>query len=117
MTTEEFESTIKNFVDKYNNNLKIQNMLKKWNAELLIWSKDDNAGFIIKVENGKVVDISKSTSFNEGRIKVVGERRILIDMFKGLKNPSQLYLNGIIEVYGPERDQIILDRIVEEIWG
>jgi hypothetical protein len=117
MSSDELENTIKNFVDKYNKNIKLQNMLKNWSSKVLIWIRNINKGFVVRIEKGKVVEITKSENFNEGNVKIVGDESILIDMFKGIKNPSSLYLNGVIEVYGPERDQIILDKIVEEIWG
>jgi len=117
MACDELERVLHAFSERYNNNEKLQKMLRKWSVDLLVWCKDTDNGFLINVNNGRVVSIMRTEDSTTGRVKVVGESAILMEIFNGLKNPSHLYLDGIIEVYGPERDQIILDAIVEELWG
>jgi ABC-type polysaccharide/polyol phosphate transport system ATPase subunit len=113
----ELENILQKFSEKYNNNEKLQKILRKWSADILIWSKDESIGFLITVNSGKITGIVKVNNPNSGKVKIIGDAVILIDIFKGMKNPSHLYLDGVIEVYGSERDQIILDVIVEELWG
>ena len=117
MKCNELENVLNKFSERYNSNERLQKMLRKWSADVLIWCKDEKLGFLVNVSNGRITTINRTSDSSVGRVKIVGEASVLVDVFKGLKNPSHLYLDGVLEVYGPERDQIILDAIVEELWG
>ncbi len=112
----ELRENIEKFTADVNTNEKVQKLIKKWSSVVNIWGKDLNAGFILSVNEGKITGIMKAESIDDGKVKVIGESDTLIRMFKGQEKIAHLYLDGVVETYGSERDQIVLDAIARLLW-
>jgi hypothetical protein len=41
---------------------------------------------------------------------------IVNDIFTGKANPSRLYLDGTLKVFASQKDQMVLDAIVDIVW-
>ena len=115
-TVKELRETIEKFVVDVNHNEKVQKLIRKWSSVVNIWGKDIDTGFILDVKKGKVTDLSDAKSRDDGKVKVVGESATLIRMFRGQEKIVHLYLDGVVETYGSERDQIVLDAIARLLW-
>ncbi len=114
---DELKDVLEKFVNDVNNNQKVQKLIRKWSSIVNIWGKDIGAGFILYVNEGKVTDMREASSIDDGKVKVVGESSTLINMFRGREKIVHLYLDGIVETYGSERDQIVLDAIARLLWS
>jgi hypothetical protein len=117
VSIDELEGVISRFSSSVNENQGVQRLIKKWSTSILIWASDLNAGVTMEVVNGKVTRVSRTSDPGVGRVRVVGESRVLMGIFTGKENPAKLYMDGVIQVYGPERDQVVLDAVVNVIWG
>ena len=52
------------------------------------------------------------SAFNAG---ILGTSRLVYAL--GRENISHLYLDGVVETYGSEKDQIVLDAIARLLWS
>lgn len=114
---EEFKETIDKFVGEVNLNEKVQKLIRKWASSVNIWGRDIGEGYILEVQSGKVTSVTKAASRDDGIVKVIGDAEMLIRMFRGKEKVAHLYLEGVIETYGSERDQIVLDAIARLLWS
>lgn len=110
------ESILTDFSEQSNTNEKVQKLIKRWSSTVLIWPDDLGKGLILNVENGKIIEIKRTSENSEGKVKVVGKYEILSNMFLGKENLSHLYMDGVIQTFGSEKDQIVLDAIARILW-
>lgn len=116
MDNKDLKATLYDFVNKVNNNEKVQKLIRKWSTTLLFWARDSGEGFILHVQEGKVISIENALDENAGKIKIITDKETLIKMFEGRENIAHLYLDGVVETYGPEKDQIVLDAVARILW-
>jgi len=50
-------------------------------------------------------------------IVIAAEERVLLGIFSGEINPARAHLDGELQAFGSQRDQLVLDAIVLLIWG
>lgn len=84
---------------------------------MLVWPEDIGKGFLLEVSSGKITEIRGSSSIDDGKVKVVGNSETILRMFLGKENLAHLYLDGTIQTYGSEKDQIVLDAVAKILWG
>ncbi|MCW6159182.1 MAG: hypothetical protein LVQ63_06890 [Thermoplasmatales archaeon] len=113
----ELRTVLEEFNRRVNENDRVQKLIKKWSTSVLMWSKDQGFGFVLNVTTGKIVEMRKAESENEGNVKVVSSTETLLSMLRGRENISHLYLDGVVETYGSEKDQIVLDAVARLLWS
>jgi hypothetical protein len=113
----ELRSVIQKFVADVNGNDKVYRLIRKWSSDVNVWAKDFGVGFILTVREGRVSAVKEAGSVDDGKVKVVGQSDTLIRMFRGQEKIARLYLDGMVETYGSERDQIVLDAVARLLWG
>lgn len=113
---EELEKIISRFSEDSNGNEKVQKLIKRWSSSVLVWPEDLGKGFLLTVENGIISRIERTEQKDSGKVKIVGQNTILSNMFQGKENLAHLYMDGVIQTYGSERDQIVLDAIARILW-
>ncbi|MGC8672606.1 MAG: SCP2 sterol-binding domain-containing protein [Thermoplasmata archaeon] len=116
MGEKDLKEVLYDFVNNVNKNEKVQKLIKKWSTTLLFWGKDINKGFILQIQDGKIISIKEVYDENEGKVKVITEKDTLVKMFEGKENIAHLYLDGVVETYGSEKDQIVLDAVARLLW-
>ena len=112
----ELREIIERFITNVNSNEKVQKLIRKWSSVVNIWGRDINAGFVLNVKDGQITDMRNAESIDDGKVKVIGESDTLVRMFTGKEKIVHLYLDGVVETYGSERDQIVLDAIARLLW-
>lgn len=113
----ELKATLERFVADVNSNDKVQKLIRKWSSTVNIWARDMGFGFVLEVVEGKVTQMYEAKSVDDGKVKVVADYQTLLGMFQGKENIAHLYLEGVVETYGSERDQIVLDAVARLLWG
>ena len=113
----DFERVLRRFSEESNSNEKVLKLIKRWSTSVLIWPEALRRGFLLTVENGKIIRIESTDDRENGRVKVVGQRSVLSNMFEGRERIAHLYMEGIIQTYGSEKDQIVLDAIARILWN
>ncbi|MGD0276241.1 MAG: SCP2 sterol-binding domain-containing protein [Syntrophales bacterium] len=115
VTVESLVNTLNTFVEKVNGNLTLKKILKGWSKLLVIKTKDPEAVATLKVEKGTVVDVKYEDTSNAD-ITLSANADIVNDIFTGKANPSRLYLDGTLKVFASQKDQMVLDAIVDIVW-
>ncbi|MCL4329179.1 MAG: hypothetical protein M1151_01090 [Candidatus Thermoplasmatota archaeon] len=115
--TRTLRETLEAFSRDTNSNEKVQKLIRKWSTTVLIWPEDLDSGFLLKVENGKIHQIIESTTREDGKVKVIGKSDVITNMFKGKENLAHLYMDGVVQTYGSEKDQIVLDAVARLLWN
>jgi SCP-2 sterol transfer family len=105
------------FVASVNAHPQIGRLLKGWEPLLQIEATDDGQQFHLRIENARVGDVGLGRAEAEHAVLVRGESAVLTRVFSGALNPAQAYLEGNLEVFGSDRDQIKLDAISLVLWG
>lgn len=113
---EEFENVLNRFSQESNSNEKVQKLIKRWSSSVLIWPEDLGRGFLLTVDSGKITRLERTPDKETGKVKVVGQQEVLSNMFQGKENIAHLYMDGVIQTYGSEKDQIVLDAIARILW-
>jgi hypothetical protein len=114
---EELRMVLEDFTGRINGNERVQKLIRRWSTSVLMWSKDQKFGFVLVVSSGKIVEMRKTMSEEEGNVKVVGLTPTLLDMLRGKENIAHLYMDGVLETYGSEKDQIVLDAVAKILWS
>jgi hypothetical protein len=105
------------FVQSANTHPGIARLLQGWEPLLLIESTDDGQKFHLRIQNARLGEVGLGAAEAPHSILVRGASAILADVFSGALNPAQAYLEGSLEVFGSDRDQIKLDAISLILWG
>jgi hypothetical protein len=108
---------LKSFVASANAHPRVGKLLKDWEASMLIEATDDGAQFNLRARDACLSDVGIGAAESDHTILLRGESAVLRDVFSGTLNPAQAYLEGILEVFGSERDHIKLDAISLVLWG
>lgn len=114
---EELKRVLNEFIRKVNDTEKVQKLIKRWSTSVLMWSKDQDFGFILTISSGRVTEVKKADSIEEGNVKVISTTSTLLNMLQGRENISHLYMDGVVETYGSEKDQIVLDAVARILWS
>lgn len=115
VTVETLIGTLNTFVKKVNENMTLKKILKGWSKLIVVKTKDPDAVATLKVERGTVVDV-KLEDMPEPDITMSANADVINDIFTGRANPSRLYLDGTLKVFASQKDQMVLDSIVDIVW-
>ena len=108
---------LRTFVQSVNTHPRIGKLLQGWEPLLLIEATDDGQQFNLRVQNSRLGEVGVGVADSSHSILVRGDSAVLRDVFSGAVNPAQAYLEGNLEVFGSDRDQIKLDAISLVLWG
>ncbi|MCL4557523.1 MAG: SCP2 sterol-binding domain-containing protein [Deltaproteobacteria bacterium] len=115
VTRETLVATLDTFVKKVNENITLKKILKGWSKLIVVKTKDPEAVASLKVERGTVVDV-KLEDTQGADITLSANADVINDIFTGRANPSRLYLDGTLKVFASQKDQMVLDSIVDIVW-
>ncbi|MCL5879018.1 MAG: SCP2 sterol-binding domain-containing protein [Deltaproteobacteria bacterium] len=108
-------NTLNTFVKKVNENMTLKKILKGWSKLMVVRTKDPEAVATLKIEKGSVVDVKLEDTPNAD-ITLSANADVINDIFTGKANPSRLYLDGTLKVFASQKDQMVLDSIVDIVW-
>ena len=117
MHTLDIEQTLKSFQEKVNAHASLKSLLKGWEPTIIIESTDSQRVFSLSVRNQKIDAVLGQRCSDRHEILVRGTERMLEGVFSGKYNPAMAHLEGDLEVFGSERDQVKLDSISLVLWG
>ncbi len=110
-------NSLEHFREEFNSNNHVGKLLKDWTPNIIISSSDTDEKFTIKVNADKKINVNKGEENSQHQILVEAEEETLTDVFTGISNPSEVVLDGMMQVFGSDNDQIRLDAITLIMWG
>ena len=105
------------FVQSVNGNAGLATLLKGWEPLLVIEATDSGQQFHYQVRNCRIRDASEGGADGSDPVLLRSDSDTLAKVFSGVLNPARAYLEGSLEVFGSDRDQIKLDAISLVLWG
>ena len=117
MNTSTIEQTLHTFQGKVNAHSSLKSLLKGWEPTIIIESTDSQRVFSLPVRNQKIESVESQRLAHTHEVLVRGAESLLEDVFSGKANPATAHLDGLLEVFGSDRDQVKLDSISLVLWG
>ena len=105
------------FVRSVNDNARMATLLKGWEPDLLIEATDSGQQFRYRVRACRIGEIDGGCADAGDNVLLRSDSATLARVFSGDLNPARAYLEGSLEVFGSDRDQIKLDAISLVLWG
>jgi len=100
------------FVSSVNANERMATLLKGWEPQLVIEATDSGQQFRYRVQGCRIGEIAGEPVDDGDNVMLRSDSATLVRVFSGALNPAQAYLEGNLEVFGSDRDQIKL-----VLWG
>ena len=113
---EQLEQCLTQFSDKVNQNARLKGVLRGWDRVMQIEATDTpDERFVMEFRGSAVVSVARGNA-ESPPIVMRAERRLLIDIFAGTTNPAMAFLDGDLQIFADDRDQIKLDAISLLLW-
>jgi hypothetical protein len=105
------------FSERLNGSVRLRPILARWTPVFHIESRDTDETFKIHIEDGLVRRIVRlATEPEDDGLLLRADKSVLQQVFSGQLSPLAAYTDGLLEVYGPQKDQIKLDAIALVLW-
>ncbi|TPW09166.1 MAG: hypothetical protein FD130_2634 [Halothiobacillaceae bacterium] len=117
MHTADIEQTLKTFQAKVNAHASLRSLLKGWEPTIIVESTDSQKVFSLPVRNQKIDAVWSHRHDDHHEVLVRGAEALLEAVFSGKTNPARAHLDGLLGVFGSDRDQVKLDSISLVLWG
>jgi len=114
--TDSLDHSLNSFQKLVNDHPRLRSLLKGWDKDILVESTDTNETYRLTFADTKLVQIESPAREEEADITVRAEARLLNDVFTGISNPATLFLEGTLQVFASDKDQIKLDAIALVLW-
>jgi hypothetical protein len=105
------------FAERLNGNVRLRSILAGWKPAFHIESRDTGETFQIHIEGGRVQRVVRIAGEPaDGGLLLRADEAVLQHVFCGKLSPLAAYTDGLLEAYGPQKDQIKLDVIALVLW-
>ncbi|MFZ3088264.1 MAG: hypothetical protein WA123_09405 [Methylotenera sp.] len=109
---------LEEFTKQINSLPSMRSTLNGWHPEFYIQERDTGYTYEIQIENSLIRQILLvSTEPSDDALLMRADYEILHEIFSGTLSPLGAYTDGLLEVYGNQKDQIKLDVIALTLWG
>ena len=111
------ENCLNDFAASVNEHPRLDSLLKGWEPVILIEETSTPEEFSFDVKDRKIAAVRRGHVEATHSVLIRGDRDTLVKVFSGSLNPAQAHLEGDLEVFGEQRDQVKLDAISLILWG
>lgn len=110
---------LEQFKADVNSNAQIQRIVKGWNTDVALETRDADACWRLCITEGRIGHIAPGggAAFDDCPMRIVGDSAVMRGLFEGKINGIRANNDGLIEIYGPMGDQVKLDAIALILWG
>lgn len=110
--------TLGRFAGRVNEHAHLQRTLAGWTPQFYIQARDSGHTWQVRFAEGRVADVLPTQAEpGDDALLLRGDTGVLQQVFTGAQSPLGAYTDGLLEVYGPTKDQIKLDVIALVLWG
>jgi hypothetical protein len=104
------------FQAKVNEHPRLRTLLKEWDRDIAIECDDVELTQWLRVRGSLVRDVSGTAPDGGVTITMRASHAVLVDVFEGRRSPAQLFLDGDLQVFASDKDQVKLDAISLLLW-
>jgi putative sterol carrier protein len=116
----DYEGTLRNFQQLFNNNPRVKKLIKNWERTILLSATDTGSKYSLVVKADEMTEVRKALPAEEdegdGLVHLQAEESILKQIFSGKYNPATALLDGALAVFSQERDKVKLEALAMIIW-
>jgi hypothetical protein len=117
VTMNAVEQSLIKFRELVNAHPRMKTLLKGWDRTALVEVEDTGDVFTVEFRDCQIVDLQTGNrSATDSPIILKATQRILSDIFTGVLNPASEFLDGRLQVFASDRDQVKLDAISLVLW-
>jgi hypothetical protein len=110
-------ATLAEFRHKANTHPRIPSLIRGWTPVIVVEASDTASKHYLPVK-GEKIDVAEPGEFStEHLVHLRAEEQTLISIFNGTSNPAEAFLNGSLEIFASDKDQIKLDAVSLVLWG
>lgn len=117
MTSNALSETLADFRTRVNGHPRIPALIRGWQPVIIVEASDTGMRRYLPVRECKVAAISEQLDDSAHTVHLRASERVLGAIFNGESNPAEAFLNGELEIFANEKDQVKLDAISLVIWG
>ena len=112
------DDCLRHFQDTFNNNERVQKLIKNWDRSVIVEATDTEAVLTMTIRNLAMTEV-KAGAHPEGDnpVHLQAAQDSLIRIFSGDYNPAHALIDGELAVFSSEKDKIKLEAITMVIWG
>jgi hypothetical protein len=113
---ETLEQCLTTFSQKVNQNTRLKGVLRGWDRVLQIEAVDtQQEKFVMEFRDASIVSLARG-SVESAPIVMRAEEQLLREIFAGDTNPAIAFLDGTLQIFANDRDQVKLEAISLLIW-
>jgi putative sterol carrier protein len=112
----ELHASLTDFACRVNEHPRLRSLLKGWDRVAGVTASDTGAEYTLVFAGSQLVAVETSAPRNEPDIVMRASEQVLERVFSGKSNPATLFLEGSLQVFATDRDQVKLDAIALVLW-
>lgn len=109
--------TLNEFRVKANDHPRVRGLLNGWQPVIVIEAVDTGNTWYMPVRDCQVSAVERRFEHASHVVHLRATGDILTSIFKGASNPAEAFLNGELEIFASDKDQVKLDAISLVLWG
>lgn len=120
------EAILRQFGDKVNEHPRLRSLLAGWERVAMVTTLDTGDRFVVRFQGSLITEVSRRPSEAEAEaegeaadacdLDIRAPEDILRGIFSGRDNPTPLFLDGTLQVFASDMDQVKLDAISLVLW-
>ena len=112
----ELQTCLVQFKDKVNGHPRMRTLLKGWDRVAGVTATDTGAVFTVTFRDSQIVDVQQGGAERERELQIEATEALLVGVFSGATNPASEFLEGRLQVFASDKDQVKLDAITLVLW-
>jgi hypothetical protein len=110
--------TLAQFKDKANEHPRIASLIKGWEPTIVVEAIDSGTKRYLPVRGGRIASVDADDAAPAGHVvHLRAAEAVLAAVFDGSSNPADAFLEGDLEIFASDKDQVKLDAISLVLWG
>lgn len=111
------ENNLLKFIDDVNAMPRMRSLLKDWEPQVIVRVSDSDEFFSFRVEDSNLTPLRTDSIELPHTVTLRAGEETLNKIFSGAMNPARAHLDGDLEVFGSDKDEVKLDAISLILWG
>lgn len=109
--------TLLRFRDQVNADARLRSILQDWEPVIVVevlgggWKRD------LVVRDCRIAEILEDAGASAHVVHLLAEEGVLNAVFGGGLNPTEAFLDGELQIFASDKDQVKLDAISLMLWG
>jgi hypothetical protein len=111
------DETLAQFRSKVNGDSRLISILHGWEPVIAVEVLDTGWKRYLQVRNCRIEDIRPDITDDAHMVHLLASEDVLAAVFDGRFNPTEAFLDGELQIFASDKDQIKLDAISLILWG